>query len=208
MLIWNQENSRFQSRVGLCPDFHIRGSAARQYGDNMLMQTTEEEILRFDQNYGNSCTALYMLNTCTMGQQGLKIMDSKRFLPSGRATCAPTLPEMVKTRRKTKKVLWGFFGPIEALCGSREGPTGVFFRSSSSHFTALDHRCRRALIEVVITKSLTDGDHNWKLSLNSIRRNLHTCASTALLKVIQSISWQGSPPCAPKSDWALSERLN
>ena len=60
---------------------------------------------------------------CTMGQQGLKIMDSKRFLPSGRATCAPTLPEMVKTRRKTKK---GFFGPIVALCGSREGPTGVF----------------------------------------------------------------------------------
>ena len=69
MLIWNQENSRFQSRVGLCPDFHIRGSAARQYGDNMLMQTTEEVgILRFDQNYGNSCTALYMLYTCTFVQ--------------------------------------------------------------------------------------------------------------------------------------------
>ena len=64
------------------------------------------------------------------------------------------------------------------------GPLWVhrcLYRSSSSHFTALDHRCRRALIEAVITKSLTDGDHNWKLSLNSIRRNLHTCASAALL---------------------------
>ena len=44
--------------VGLCQDFHIlyRGAGAvRQYGDNMVMQTTEEKVrrLKFDQNYGH-----------------------------------------------------------------------------------------------------------------------------------------------------------
>ena len=147
-----------------------------------------------------------------MGQQRLKIMDLKRFLPSGRATCEPTLPKMVKTRRKTKTVLWGFFGPMEALCGSREGPTGVFTavvpHTSLHWITGAGEPWLRLSSPSHSPTVITIGNFLWIPSGGIFTLVLARLCSAESYSVYLMNRGQGSPPCAPKSDWALSERLN
>ena len=136
-----------------------------------------------------------------------------RALPSGRATCPPTLPNMVNTSRSISKgfdkltispflltmfapllsrslrckalnpkVFWGVSGPIKALVGPCRGPREPQFLTWQ--YTALDHSRQRALIAAVISKSLTNGDHNWQLSLDSIKRTFTPVWAATIYSVL------------------------
>ena len=102
-IIWNQQNrgSPFQS-VGIMPGFPYSGlcraGAVRQYGDNMVMQTTEEggegEKIEFWSKLWKFCVTRSFVTFYHRKEGKLG-----RVLPSGRATCPPTLP---KTTRKSR----------------------------------------------------------------------------------------------------------